>query len=246
MKLDAAMLRTAMGLGVAETPVAVIMEGSWWQQQRNRWRLSYLERVRQLPFPELHLGYYQDRPVLYSCVYGAARAVEPVHIFASLGTPLAIMIGSCGAVQRQVHTGDVVLPTRVRVGEGASQYYLEQDWAQPSPHWVERADSRLKQRGMTTHQGEFLTTSALFAQPPQRVEQWEQAGYLGVDMETSAVFTSAQAMGMEAVSMVFAWDELYLQRTFLDEFAPQEKERQDRANQVIYEVALELAMEVER
>lgn len=239
------MLMNTLGLAKREVPLAVILEGSWWQQQRNTLRLSKLEHVRELPFPEMHLGYYQDKPVLYSCVYGAARAVEPVHIFGSLGTPLAIMIGSCGAIQRSVHTGDVVLPTQVRIGEGASQYYAEGDWSKPTQGWVDRADAALKMRGLITHQGRFITTSALFAQPKERTQQWEREGYLGVDMETSAVFTVASAMGMEAVSMVFAWDELYLQRTFLDAFSPEEKIKQERANLAIYEVALELAVQAE-
>ena len=228
------MLLKALGLAKSEVPVAVILEGSWWQQQRNRLRLSRLEEVRELPFPEMHLGYYQDKPVMYSCVYGAPRAVEPVHIFGSLGTPLAIMIGSCGAIQRNV-----------RIGEGASQYYAQGDWSRPTSRWVGRADAALKTRSLTTHQGRFITTSALFAQPKERTQQWEREGYLGVDMETSAVFTVASAMGMEAVSMVFAWDELHLQRTFLDAFSPEENIKQERANLAIYEVALELAVQAE-
>jgi purine-nucleoside phosphorylase len=245
MKLDATLLMKALGLSKSEIPVAVILEGSWWQQQRNKLRLSQLESVRELPFPEMHLGYYHDKPVLYSCVYGAPRAVEPVHIFGSLGTSLAIMIGSCGAIQHNVHTGDIVLPSDVRIGEGASQYYASGHWSQPSAEWVRRADENLRTKGFSTHRGRFITTSALFAQPKERTALWEQEGYLGVDMETSAVFSVAKVMGMDAVSMVFAWDELYLQRTFLDEFSAQEKAQQERANLAIYEVALDLAIQAE-
>ena len=239
------MLMQAMGLAKSEIPVAVILEGSWWQQQRNKLRLAHLEHVRELPFPEMHLGYFQDKPVLYSCAYGAPRAVEPVHIFGSLGTSLAVQIGSCGAIQRNVHTGDILLPTKVKIGEGASQYYAEGDWAQPSAAWVEKADQKLTARGFTTHQGLSITTSALFAQPLWRTQQWEQAGYLGVDMETSAVFSVAKVLEMEAVSLLFAWDELYLQRTFLHEFSAEEKHKQERANLAIFEVALELAVQAE-
>lgn len=245
MKLDRTLLLRALGLHESEIPLALILEGSWWQQERNRLRLNQLERVRELGFPEMHLGYYKDRPVLYSCVYGAPRAVEPVHIFGSLGTPLVLMIGSCGAIQRSVRTGDVVLPTEVRIGEGASQYYAGGEWARPSPLWVSKADQALRAKGFITHLGHFITTSALFAQHPEQVQQWAEAGYLGVDMETSAVCTAAQAMGMAAASMVFAWDELYAERTFLHEFSPEEKAKQQRANLAIFQVALELALSVE-
>jgi uridine phosphorylase len=245
MLLDRTQLMRALELKPSEVPVALILEGSWWQQKKNKLRLSKLEHVRELPFPEMHLGYYQDRPLLYSCVYGAPRAVEPVHIFASLGAQLVVMIGSCGAIQRKVNTGDIVLPRQVRIGEGASQYYAEGKWAEPSEAWVNRAENALRSRGFLTHQGLFITTSALFAQPLERVQEWESAGYLGVDMETSAVFTVAKALGMEGVSMVFVWDELHRQRTFLDEFSAEEKDKQQRADLATYEVALELAAQVE-
>lgn len=245
MMLNRDQLMQALELKPHEVPVALILEGSWWQQRKNKLRLSRFDHVRELPFPEMHLGYYQDKPVLYSCVYGAPRAIEPVHIFASLGTRLVIMIGSCGAIQQNVNTGDIVLPTRVRIGEGASQYYAEGEWAEPSATSVDAAEKALKLRGFTIHQGLFITTSALFAQPEGRVQEWEAAGYLGVDMETSAVFTVARTLGMDAVSMVFVWDELYRQRTFLDEYSAEERDQQQRADMATFDVALELAARVE-
>lgn len=243
MKLEAAPLFKSLGLGKHEVPAAMILEGSWWQQQRNKLRLARLERVRELPFPEMHLGFFHDQAVLYSCVYGAPRAVEPVHIFGSLGSSLAIMIGSCGAIQPQIQTGDVVLPWRVRIGEGASQYYGGTDWAEVSPVWLGRARQALEARGLTTHTGQFITTSALFAQPKERIEGWQREGHLGVDMETSAVLTVAKTLGMGAVSMVFAWDELYRNHSFLDENPAEIEAKREHANLEIFEVALELALQ---
>lgn len=230
----------ALGLREDEIPVLLILEGSWWQAERNRMRLSALEDVRELGFPEMHWGRYRGQPVLYSCVYGAPRAVEPVHVFGSVGTPVVVQIGSCGALQPQVATGDIVLPERAAIGEGASQYYGGVGFAEPDPILVGRAEAAFRRRGFTVHRGPLLTTSALFAQPPERIEMWREAGFLGVDMETSAVFTVARRFRMRAVSLLFAWDELLHGRSFLDEFSPQEQKRQREANQAIFEVALEM------
>lgn len=246
MQLDRAELLAALGLEAAEVPAALVLEGSWWQKERNELRLAQLERPRELGFPELHLGWYRDTPVLYSCVYGAPRAVEPVHIFASLGSRLVVMIGSCGALQPEVRTGHVIVPTSARVGEGASQYYGGTDWSEPEGRWAAEAARRLQALGLTVHRGPLLTTSALFAQPKERVAEWRKAGYLGVDMETSAVFTAARALGMEAVSAVFAWDELYRGRSFLSPFDEDERRAQEHANDAIYAVALDLAASVQR
>jgi purine-nucleoside phosphorylase len=244
--IDPAQLRDALRLAADEVPHSLILEGSWWQRQRNAWRLSRLEQPRELGFPELHLGRYAGVPVLYSCVYGAPRAVEPIDLFSRLGARLVVIIGSCGALQPHVRLGDVVLPRRVRIGEGASQYYGGRDWADADEAWVRVARAEVEGRGMSVHEGAFLTTSALFAQSPALIRDWTRRGYLGVDMETSAVFTAAHALGMEAVSLVFAWDELHRGRSFLDALTPEEQRAHEAANSAIYEVALELAVKASR
>jgi uridine phosphorylase len=246
VQIDPAQLLDALGLAPEEVPRALILEGSWWRQQRNEWRLSRLEQPRELGFPELHLGRYAGVPVLYSCVYGAPRAVEPVDLFSRLGTRLVVLIGSCGALQPQIRLGDIVLPRRVRIGEGASQYYGGGEWADADEIWIQVARAELKRRGLAVHEGAFLTTSALFAQSAALIDNWTSRGYLGVDMETSAVFTAAHAVGMEAVSVVFAWDELHRGRSFLDALTSDEQSAHETANGAIYEVALELAVRASR
>ena len=231
----------AVGIAEHEVPEAVILEGSWWLRERNHLRLSLLEDVRELNFPEMHLGRYQGRYVVYSCVYGAPRAVEPAHVFAQIGKPLLVQIGSCGALQPAVHTGDIVLPDAAAVGEGASQYYVPGiETSHADPAFLRAARQAFEDRGFPVHIGSHLTTSALFAQPTGVVDAWRDAGYLAVDMETSAIFSIAQHFGLQAVSLLFAWDELLKGRSFLDVYTPDEQARQEAANLAIFDVALEL------
>jgi purine-nucleoside phosphorylase len=173
-------------------------------------------------------------------VYGAARAVEPVHIFGELGTPVVVQIGSCGSLQPGVATGDIVLPEVATIGEGASQYYGGSGVSTSDPTLVDRAAAAFEARGFRLHRGPQVTTSALLAQPPALVDEWHRAGHLAVDMETSAVFTAAKRFGMAAVSLLFVWDELLARRSFLHTFTPEEQAAQLRANAALMDVALEL------
>lgn len=231
-----------MALAPGEVPALVVLEGSWWRRQRTAQRLARLDRPRELAFPDLHLGRRpgDGLPVLYACVYGAARAVEPVHICGELGTPVAVQIGSCGSLQPGVRTGDIVVPEVASIGEGASQYYGGSGDAPADAGLVERAAAAFEDRGFRVHRGSHVTTSALLAQPPELVQQWHRAGYLGVDMETSAVFTAARRFGMAAVSLLFVWDELLAGRSFLHTFTPEEQAAQERANAALMDVALEM------
>lgn len=231
-----------MGLTRDEAPAAVVIEGSWWRQRCEDLRLPKLDRVRELAFPDMHLGWEGDVPIAYAWTYGAARAVEPVHAFSQVGTPLAVQIGSCGSLHSNVITGDIVLAEPAFIGEGASQYYGGDMQSEGTTELVDYAERAFTDRGFTVHRGPVLTTSALFAQPSERVQQWRDAGMVAVDMETSAVFTAARYFGMKAVSCLFVWDELLAGRSFLSDYSDDEKKRQQSANAALMDVAIEIAL----
>ena len=233
-------LLKALGLQEAEIPRVIVLEGTWWSKQRYPVRLAHLSEVRELRFPDMYWGRREGWPVMFCCAYGAPRAVEPVHVFGTLGTPTVVQIGSCGGLQPGLESGDIMLPEGAVIGEGASQYYGTTDRSEAAPELVDAAESGFRERGFRVHRGLHLTTSALFAQPPERMCAWRDAGYMSVDMETSAVFSAARHFGMRAVSLLFVWDELLKGRSWLDPFTPEEQERQHRANEAIFEVALTL------
>ena len=229
------------GLHERDIPDLVILEGTWWDRKSYEKRLAYLENVRECQFPNMYLGSYHNQTILFCCAYGAPRAVEPVHIFGSMGTPTVIQIGSCGGLQNSIQTGDIVLPEKTKIGEGASQYYGHTDTSSPDPDLVCRAAELVEQRGIRAHRGLHLTTSALLAQPPESIKAWHNTGYLAVDMETSAVFSAATFFNMKSVSLLFVWDELLTGRTWLDTFSREEASKQEKANLATFEVALSLA-----
>jgi uridine phosphorylase len=223
-----------------EVPRLLVLEGTWWRQKALDTRLPLLTEVRELGMPDLWHGWYGDIPVAYCPAYGAPRAVEPVHVLGTIGTPNVVQIGSCGSLQPEVQTGDIVLSERATIGEGASQYYGGKGVAEANLGRVTRAASLLAARDMYAHRGPTVTTSALLAQPPELLRKWTNAGYLAVDMETSAVFSAARAFGMRAASLLFVWDELP-GRSWTDDFTEQEERAQARAGAAVYEVALDMA-----
>lgn len=240
MEMTAAEWRQALELPPAETPDVVIVEGSWWREQRTQWRLSYLADVRELKFPDIFWGRWQDKVVAFCCVYGAARAVEIIHLFGILGTKLAVQIGTCGGLQSYLNPGDIILPEVAICREGVAHLYGAFDSVMGTAAWIERAQHLLAGRGHQTHRGTHLTWTSLFAQSGKMIETWHQAGYLAVDMETATTFAVAEYFQMPAVSMLVVWDDLTRQRTFLDPLSAAEQAALDQGNQSVFEVALEL------
>ncbi len=240
MEITAAEWLAALQITQAEAPDAVIVEGSWWRQQRTDWRLSYLTDVEELPFPDIFAGSWKGKRVAYCCAYGAPRAVEIIHLFSQLGAKLAIQIGTCGGLQPQLNPGDIIVPTVAIARDGVAHLYGGREEVMSDPLWSENARSAVLERGINAHQGRHLTWSSIFAQDRRLIETWRLAGYLSVDMETATTLATAGYFGVPAVSMLAVWDDLIRGKSFLDSLEPDDQKALDASNQAVYEVALQL------
>src|SRR5262249_33532989 len=158
-----------------------------------------LDDVRELAAPDWWWGRYRGHPVAYACVYGAARTVEPVHVLGQLGTRTVVQLGSCGALGSGLHPGDLIVPSRVQIGEGASAQYGASAAATPTAPLARRLAEVAAAAGFTVHEGPTVSTEVLLRQPPELVGTWTAAGLLAVDMETSATFSAATWCGMHRV-----------------------------------------------
>jgi purine-nucleoside phosphorylase len=244
MDLTATDWLQALELSESEIPDIVIVEGTWWREQRTRWRLGYLSDVRELKFPDIFWGRWQDKTVAFCVAYGAARTVEIIHLFGILGTKLAIQIGTCGGLQSHLRPGHIILPQVAICREGVAHIYGAFDSVLGSAEWIERAQLLLTERGHQTHTGTHLTWSTLFGQDGNMVETWHRAGYLSVDMETATTFAVAGYYQVPAVSMLVIWDDLTRNRSFLDPLTEEELAALNRSNEAVFEVALELAVQL--
>lgn len=240
MEITNAEWLAALRMSGADVPDAVIVEGSWWRQQRADWRLAYLTDVEELPFPDIFVGAWRGKRVAYCCAYGAPRAVEIIHLFSQLGARLAIQIGTCGGLQPQLNPGDIILPTVAIARDGVAHLYGGQEEIRGDPLWSAHARSALSERGINVHQGTHLTWSSIFAQDRRLIEAWRLAGYLSVDMETATTLATAGYFGVPALSMLVVWDDLIRGKSFLDPLGQDEQKALDISNQAVYEVALQL------
>ncbi|MEO0560863.1 MAG: hypothetical protein AAF125_02045 [Chloroflexota bacterium] len=230
----------ALGMSPDEIPDAVVVEGTWWRQQRTDWRLSYLEDVQELAFPDMFVGKWKDKRVAFCCAYGAARTVEVIHLFSVLGVKLAVQIGTCGGLQSHLRPGDVILPEVAVCREGVAHMYGTPDAVLGDAAWLDRAQQQLDGRGITTYKGPHVTWSSLFTETTQMMEAWHKAGYLSVEMETATTYAVAQHFNIPAISMVVVWDDLTRGRRFLDPLPEGGQAALDQSNQAVYEVALAL------
>lgn len=234
--------RDALGMDRRDIPHAVIMEGSWWRRQRTAWRLGLLDEVRELPFPDMFHGQWKGTPIVYSCVYGAPRAVELAHLFGVLGTPRMVMIGTCGAIDPDLATGDVVVPMTAVAREGVAHLYGVADTVDADPALTGLGRTALEGRGVRTADSLHLTWSSIFAQSGEMVEEWRGLGYGSVDMEAATLYAVARYFGFAATALLAVWDQLDADRSFLDPLSQDELGALNAANEAVFDTALEIAV----
>lgn len=233
--------RSALDIPEGRQPVALVLEGTWWRARATQARLARLTAVRETSFPDIYLGDCQGVPIAYCCAYGAARAVEPAHIFAQIGTPLVIQIGSCGAMDPALQPGTVMVPDLATGRDGVSHLYHAGGAIALDAPTGATARALMSQMNIPAARGSHLTWPSLFAQSDAICAAWGDEGFRTVDMETAAVAAAACRFGAKAVALLTVWDALSAGKSFLDPLTPAQTKAFARSDAAIFEVALELA-----
>jgi len=187
---------------------------------------------------DVFIGDLDGTCVAYASVYGAPMASEIVHLFGVLGTRLVIQIGCCGALVDKLLPGDLLAVSSAYCGDGASQYYKQDGKEVPATLRFDGAAGLAGTEQTAIHYGRVYTTSALFAESSETIEQWAAQGFWGVDMETAATFAVAEYFGMQRGALLYVFDCPRRGEHILT--CDDEQERRRRlGNQRMIEVALE-------
>lgn len=135
--------------------------------------------------------------------YGAPQATDTVETLAALGVKRIVCAGLCGGYSDKIGSGDVVLPVRAFVEEGASRHYHEViEYSEPDSRLLELAAKAFPEGNKLP----IVTTDAVYRQTFHKEALWREKGAVGVDMETSAVFSISRLKGIEAVMVMIVSD----------------------------------------
>ena len=125
-----------------------------------------------------------------------------VETLAALGVKNIIAVGMFGAFSADVQPGEIVVPRKAFVEEGTSLHYYESiEAAQPDPTLHRLLMDTLQKRDLS-----IVSTDAVYRQTFRKEQLWRERGAVGVDMETSAVFSVSQYLGLRAAALLMASD----------------------------------------
>ena len=143
---------------------------------------------------------YEGRAVtLCSTGVGSPSAAVAAEELNNVGVETMLRVGTCGALQRGIEIGDMIVATGAAKDEGTTKRY-ESATVPAVPHHdvLSELVAVSEERDEDVHVGPIATDDAFYAETDEYVRNWEAAGLLAVEMEAAALFTLARRNGMRA------------------------------------------------
>lgn len=119
-----------------------------------------------------------------------------------------IGIGSCGALQPEIACGDIVVSGSSQAGECLSpQYGFPQgEMVEGDAGLTGAMAGFMRGRGLPVHVGPIITTGAAFRETDEMIANWSEQGFLGVELEASALFSLGNFLGLKTAIALLVTD----------------------------------------
>lgn len=126
-----------------------------------------------------------------------------------------IGVGWCGALQEYMEIGDAITPIATMRDEDTTLHYADLRFpAVADPNLLHIAmdvlNTRLEKLKAKLWLGITVSTSAMLAEPPERVRLWRDHRALCVDEETSTIYTLSYLANIPALTLLTVSDNVIL------------------------------------
>ncbi len=140
---------------------------------------------------------------------GAPACAAKIEEMAALGVKRLIFVGTAGSLQSNLRAGDVVIVEKAISNEGTSKHYGKQTDFTADEALFKEISSGFRQKGIVFQSGTTITTDAPYRETRAMLNKMSNSGVLTIDMEASAIFAAARAVGIAAVGVFVISDELF-------------------------------------
>lgn len=134
---------------------------------------------------------------------GAPQAADTIETLKALGIEKVVSVGMIGGYSKSINVGDIIIPPLVYSEEGTSLHYYEnEEFYKPDNNLYKAAVDFVE----NCKQYPIVSTDAVFRQTFKKESLWRDKGAVGVDMETSAVLSVGEYLGLKVVAMLMVSD----------------------------------------
>ena len=177
-----------------------------------------------------------DKLIWFDVVYGGAYLSELLHVGCIFGSKKNFLVGTCGGLQKNLETGDLVIPTYTYGNESTTRIY--QPDIKDHKHY---ADEELREEFVKSisdykiHSGPIITCQGMLGETPEDIKKWSEEGYLGVEMESSTFFAVSNSFNVPSVAVMHISDNLVKNILYGDEEMEKNREFRNKIRVYKYE-----------
>ncbi len=141
---------------------------------------------------------------------GAPASVLVLEKAIALGGTNFYILGTCGALKKNVPISSIILPQEAIIDEGTSKhYYPNLTSSFPSQKILNKLEIACQKKSVNYSKGKIWTTDAPYRETQIQVQKYQDQLALGVEMEISALFSVARFRNVDLGAILVVSDELY-------------------------------------
>ena len=168
----------------------------------------HLEQVEELAynreFRSLRGFYKGVRVMAVSTGLGGPSTAVAVEELSRLGVSHMIRIGSCGALQKGIHVGDLILVNGTVRNDGTSRTYIEDGYPAVADFTLLQAcRDAVESIHAPYHIGIARTHDSFYTDEKDEIyAYWKKKGIIASDMETAALYVAGSLRGVKCASIL--------------------------------------------
>jgi len=201
-------------------------------------------------FGEGFTGRYRGKILsIIRILVGSPVASDSAYFLKFTQCKNTIYTGAIGALKENIKIGDIIIPTAAVRGEGASKYHVEEWYPAVASFDLLRkaapiAEETFSKLGINVHFGIIYTTDSFAAETRQFLENLQKRNIIGIEMETSAIFTIANLQGMNVIAIHVVSDNPIVGKSLVETLSPDDTSRQKTATKTLQDIILNIVAEI--
>jgi uridine phosphorylase len=161
------------------------------------------------PHPLYEIDVEGKRLAVFHPGIGASMGAGLLEEVIAFGCRKFIVCGGCGALDKDIAVGHLVVPTAAVRDEGTSYHYLPPGReVSASPDAVAALERVLQTHGVPYRLGKTWTTDAPYRETPAKIQQRKAEGCVTVEMEAAGFFAVAQFRGVPLAQILYGGDDV--------------------------------------
>ena len=196
-------------------------------------------------FKGFHASIEGRQFTLFKSLIGSPGAGDCLYYLRFTPCRSVIYTGLIGALQDWIEVGDLIVPTSAYRGEGASKYFVDEAYPAAADFQLLRRlsdilDQLLKGEENKIHYGAIYTTDSFASETDEFLEKWRSRRLIGIEMETSAIYTIARLLGIKAAAIHLVSDNPITGKTLFHKLSQKDRQRIEKGRRLLIEALIRL------